>query len=221
MRRRAFLGVLGGAIAARPLAAHAQQSRQMRRIGVLLGNTEGDTQAVAGLAAFKTALQELGWIVGRNIQIDYRFAAADVDRMQTLAKELVVLQPDLIMGHTTPVVAALQHETKTIPIVFIVVSDPVGNGFVASLPHPGGNITGFINIEASLSGKWIDMLIELIGTSDKSWEDAATNAVQRAAKSLRDLRVAEVVKLDMQLDEKGKVETYRAKLNVSFKFEGS
>ena len=162
MRRRAFLSVLGGAIAAWPLAAHAQQSGQKRRIGVLLGNAEGDPQAVAGLAAFKTALQELGWIDGRNIQIDYRFAAADVDRMQTLAKELVVLQPDLIMGHTTPVVAALQRETKTIPIVFIFVADPVGSGFVASLPHPGGNITGFINIEASLSGKWIEMLKEIV-----------------------------------------------------------
>jgi putative ABC transport system substrate-binding protein len=162
MRRRAFLSVLGGAIAAWPLATHAQQSGQKRRIGVLLGNAEGDPQAVAGLAAFKTALQELGWIDGRNIQIDYRFAAADVDRMQTLAKELVVLQPDLIMGQTTPVVAALQRETKTIPIVFIIVSDPVGSGFVASLPNPGGNITGFINIEASLTGKWIEMLKEIV-----------------------------------------------------------
>jgi putative tryptophan/tyrosine transport system substrate-binding protein len=134
----------------------------MRRIGVLMGNAEGDPQAVAGLAAFKTALQGLGWIDGRNIQIDYRFAAADVDRLQTLTKELVVLQPDLIMGHTTPVVAALQRETKTIPIVFIFVADPVGSGFVASLPHPGGNITGFINIEASLSGKWIEILKEIL-----------------------------------------------------------
>jgi putative tryptophan/tyrosine transport system substrate-binding protein len=162
MRRRAFLSVLGGAIAAWPLAAHAQQSGQKRRIGVLLGNAEGDTQAVAGLAAFKTALQELGWIDGRNIHIDYRFAAADVVRMQAFAKELVVLQPDLLVGQTTPVVAALQRETKTIPIVFIIVSDPVGSGFVASLPRPGGNITGFINIEASLGGKWIEILKEIV-----------------------------------------------------------
>jgi ABC-type uncharacterized transport system substrate-binding protein len=162
MQRREFISLVGGAATGWPLAAHAQQSGQKRRVGVLLGNAEGDTQAVAGLAAFKTALQELGWIDGRNIQIDYRFAAADLDRMQTLAKELVVLQPDLIMGQTTPVIAALQRETKTIPIVFIIVSDPVGSGFVTSLPRPGGNITGFINIEASLSGKWIEMLKEIM-----------------------------------------------------------
>ena len=161
MRRRAFLSVLGGAISARPLAAHAQQGRQLRRIGVLIGAAESDPQVVAGVAAFKTALGELGWIDGRNIRIDYRFAAANVERMQTFAKELIILQPDLLMGQTTAVIAALQRETRTIPIVFIVVSDPVGSGFVESLPRPGGNITGFINIEASLSGKWIEILKEL------------------------------------------------------------
>jgi putative tryptophan/tyrosine transport system substrate-binding protein len=162
MKRREFITLLGGAAAAWPLVAHAQQGGRMRRLGMLLGNAEGDPQAVAGLAAFKTALAELGWIDGHNIQIDYRFAAADVDRMQTFAKELVGLQPDLLMGQTTPVVAALQREAKTIPIVFVIVSDPVGSGFVASLPRPGGNITGFINIEASLSGKWIEMLREIL-----------------------------------------------------------
>jgi putative tryptophan/tyrosine transport system substrate-binding protein len=162
MQRREFISLIGGAATGWPLAAHAQLSGRMRRLGVLLGGSENDPQIVAGLAAFKTALQEQGWIDGRNIQIDYRFAAADVDRMHTLAKELVVLQPDLLMGQTTPVVAALQRETKTVPIVFIVVSDPVGSGFVASLPQPGGNITGFINIEASLSGKWIEILKEIM-----------------------------------------------------------
>jgi ABC-type uncharacterized transport system substrate-binding protein len=134
----------------------------MRRLGVLLGGSENDPQIVAGLAALKTALQELGWLDARNIQIDYRFAAADIDRMHDFAKELVALQPDLLVGQTTSVVAALQRETKTIPIVFVVVSDPVGSGFVASLPRPGGNITGFINIEASLSGKWIEILKEIM-----------------------------------------------------------
>jgi ABC-type uncharacterized transport system substrate-binding protein len=162
MQRREFISLIGGAATGWPLAAHAQLSGRMRRLGVLLGGSENDPQIVAGLAAFKTALQEQGWIDGRNIQIDYRFAAADVDRMHTLAKELVVLQPDLLMGQTTPVVAALQRETKTVPIVFVVVSDPVGSGFVASLPQPGGNITGFINIEASLSGKWIEILKEIM-----------------------------------------------------------
>lgn len=134
----------------------------MRRIGVLFGGTESDLQLGMGLAAFKTALGELGWIEGRNVQVDYRFAAADVDRMHAIAKELVALRPDVIVAHTTPAVAAVQRETKTIPIVFVVVSDPVGSGFVESLPRPGGNITGFINIEASLSGKWVEMLKEIV-----------------------------------------------------------
>lgn len=161
MERRQFVAVLGGA-AAWPLMAHAQQSGQMRRIGVLLGSATDDPQVVAGLAAFKAALGELGWIEGRNVQIDYRFGATDTDRINALAKQLVALQPDLILGQSTPVTAALQHETKTIPIVFVIVSDPVGSGFVTSLSRPGGNITGFINIEDSLSGKWIEMLKEIV-----------------------------------------------------------
>jgi putative ABC transport system substrate-binding protein len=162
MKRREFVTLLGAAAAGSPLLAHAQQSGRMPRIGVLIGNASGDALAEAGLTAFKTALQGLGWIDGRNIQIDYRFAAADVDRMRALAKELVALQPDLLVGQSSPVVAALQRETRTIPIVFVIVSDPVGSGFVASLPHPGGNITGFINIEASLSGKWIEILKDIM-----------------------------------------------------------
>jgi len=159
MQRREFIALLGGAAAAWPLAAHAQPSGQMRRIGVLLGGAENDPQVVAGLAAFKAAL---GWVDGRNVQIDYRYAAADVDRMAIFAKELVALQPDILLGQTTGVVAALKREAKTIPIMFLIVSDPVGSGFVESLPRPGGNITGFINIEASLSGKWIEMLKEIV-----------------------------------------------------------
>ncbi len=161
MKRRAFITLLGGT-ALWPLAAHAQQSGPMRQIGVMLGGAEGDPQIVEGLAAFKTALGEFGWIEGRNVQIDYRFAAADVDRMRVFAKELVALQPDVLVGHTTGVIAALKREAKAIPIVFVIVSDPVGSGFVESLPRPGGNITGFINIEASLSGKWIEMLKEIV-----------------------------------------------------------
>jgi putative ABC transport system substrate-binding protein len=161
MRRRDFITVLGGSVAAWPLTVGAQQENRMRRVGVLLGTAEDDPQAHVQMAAITKALQELGWTDGRNIRIDYRFAAADGDRMLAFAKELVGQQPDLIVGSTTQVVAALQRETKTIPIVFVVVSDPVGSGFVASLPRPGGNITGFINIESSLSGKWIEMLKDI------------------------------------------------------------
>jgi len=162
MKRREFITLLGSAAAGWPLVAHAQQSGPMRRIGVLLGGGENDPQIVEALATFKTALEGLGWADGRNVQIDYRFAAADVERMRVFAKELVALQPDVLLGHTTGVIAALKRETKTIPIVFVIVSDPVGSGFVESLPRPGGNITGFINIEASLSGKWIEMLKEIV-----------------------------------------------------------
>src|SRR6202035_2174284 len=158
MQRREFITLLGSAAAGWPLAAHAQQSGAMRRIGVLLGGAESDPQAIDGFAAFRTSLHELGWIEGNNIQIDIRYGAADLDRMRAYAKELVALRPDVLVGQTTGATAALHRETTTIPIVFLVVSDPVGSGFVQSLPKPGGNITGFINIEASLSGKWIEML---------------------------------------------------------------
>jgi putative ABC transport system substrate-binding protein len=162
MKRRQFLSALGGAIAACPLTLKAQPAGHLRRIGVLFGSAQGDRQAVIELAILKKTLEELGWTAGRNILIETRWAASDVARIQGFARELVSLRPDLIVAHTTPVVAALQRETKTIPIVFVVVADPVGSGFVASLPHPGGNITGFINLEASLSGKWIETLKEIV-----------------------------------------------------------
>lgn len=162
MRRREFLGVLGSAAAAWPVVARAQQAGPVRRIGILMGGAKGDSQNEAGLAAFTDALKELGWTNGQNIRIDIRWAAGDVERMKGLAKELVSLRSDLLVGHTTQPVAALQRETKTIPIVFLTVSDPIGSGFVASLPRPGGNITGFINIESSLGGKWIEVLKEFV-----------------------------------------------------------
>jgi len=158
VRRRKFISLIGAAVAGWPLLADAQQPEHMRRVGMLLGGTESDPQMQAGLEAFSKALAALGWTDGHNIHIDYRWGHADVDRMRTLAKELVDLSPDLMVGVTTQAVAALHGETKTIPIVFTIVSDPVGSGFVASLPRPGGNITGFINLESSLSGKWIDVL---------------------------------------------------------------
>jgi putative ABC transport system substrate-binding protein len=161
MERRKFITILGGAAAAWPLAVHAQQNGPMRRIGFLFGGADSDPQIVEAQAAFKAALAQLGWFEGRNLQIDFRYAAADVDRMRVFAKELVALQPDVLVGHTTGVIAALKRETKSIPIVFVIVSDPVGSGYVESLARPGGNITGFINIEASLSGKWIEILKEI------------------------------------------------------------
>jgi len=165
MRRRDFIPLFGGAAAAsllRPLMARAQQpASRMRRISVLLGSTDGDPLTMAALAAFAKALQELGWTDGRNIRIERPFAAVDVGRMQAYAKELVGLQPDLIVAQSTPAAAALQRETRTIPIVFVNVSDPVASGLVASLARPGGNITGFTSSEYSLGGKWMNILKDI------------------------------------------------------------
>jgi putative ABC transport system substrate-binding protein len=161
MRRREFIALIGGAAAAWPLSARGQQTGRMRRIGFLSSNAESDPQAGPFFSAFTDGMRELGWIDGTNIKIEARWAAADLNRIALLAKELVGLQPDLIVGHTTPVMAALQRETKSIPIVFVVVSDPVGSGFVSSLARPGGNTTGFVNLEASMASKWIEFLKEV------------------------------------------------------------
>jgi putative tryptophan/tyrosine transport system substrate-binding protein len=160
MRRRDFIAGLGGA-AAWPLAARAQQPDRVRRIGMLTGFAESDTEAASlDLETFQ-ALAQLGWENGRNVEIDQRWAAGNIDRMRMLAKELVAMRCDVILAVTTPVTAALQRETPTIPIVFTIVSDPVGSGFVASLARPGGNITGFSNIEASIGGKWLALIKEV------------------------------------------------------------
>ena len=159
--RRKFLAtLLGGAAVAWPLAAGAQQSGGMRRIGVLTTFSDRDALAEGWLAAFRKGLDELEWRDGRNVQIDYRRAAGDADRLRAFAKELVARQPDVIFAVTTPAVAALLAETRTLPIVFAQVSDPVGSGFVASLARPGGNVTGFtnINIESSIGGKWLQLV---------------------------------------------------------------
>jgi putative ABC transport system substrate-binding protein len=160
MRRREFLGVLNGAVAAWPLAVWAQQTDRVRRVGVLMGYGEADPEAKALLSELTQGLSEPGWTVGRNLRMDVRWAPG-TDLMHTFAKELVDLQPDVILANTIPVTAALQRETKTIPIVFTIVADPVGSGFVASLPRPGGNITGFSPLEASMTGKWLELLTEI------------------------------------------------------------
>ena len=157
MRRRQFITALGGAVAW-PLAARAQQGERMRRIGVLMGIAESDPAGTSLMTAFMQGLGELGWRDGKNVRIDYRWGAGDAERIQYFARELVALQPDLMVGHTTPVVAALKRETKAIPIVFTQVSDPVGSGFVAGLTEPGGNVTGFTNLESSMSSKLVELL---------------------------------------------------------------
>jgi putative tryptophan/tyrosine transport system substrate-binding protein len=159
MKRREFLGVLSGA-AAWSLAARAQQPH-VRRIGVLVVSAEDDPDTTARLAGFRQGLQWLGWTEGRNIRIDYRFAAGRTDRFQSLAEELVALQPEAILAHSTPIAAALQRESRTIPIVFTNVSDPIGSGFIASLARPGGNLTGLSLYEEGITGKWLAMLKEI------------------------------------------------------------
>jgi len=160
IKRREFITLLGGAAVAWPVVARAQQPDGMRRIGVLIGFAEDDPEAKARLAAFRQGLEKRGWSEGRNVRIDYRYAPAGA-QAQVLAKELVALQPDVILAHSTPVTAALQRESRTIPIVFAVVADPLGSGFIASLPQPGGNITGVAQYEASVTGKWLAMLKEI------------------------------------------------------------
>ena len=159
MKRREFITLLGGA-AAWPLAARAQQGERMRRVGVLMSFGESDPQIKARVAAFREGLQKLGWTESRNIQIDARWAP-HVESLEQSAKELVALQPDVILSATTPTTAALLQQTHTIPIIMAAVSDPVGDRFVASLPRPGGNVTGFLNLEASMSGKWLELLKEI------------------------------------------------------------
>src|SRR5262249_23118791 len=149
VKRRAFISLLGGA-AAWPLAARAQQPERMRRMGALMDLAADDPEGQSRLAAFLQGLQEAGWAVGRNVTIDVRWAAADVESMKRFAKELVALQPDLIFTSSTPATAAMLQATRTIPVIFVLVADPVGSGFVASLPRPGGNVTGFTPIVASL-----------------------------------------------------------------------
>ena len=162
MNRRKILTGLVALAAALPHAAHAQNpGDRQRRVGILMGYAENDSEAQKRLAALKQGLTELGWVEGRNLLINIRWSAGDVDRATVFARELVALNPDVVFCSTTPTTAALHRVTQTIPIVFTVVSDPVGAGFVKSLARPGGNITGFINLEASLVGKWLQLLKEL------------------------------------------------------------
>ena len=160
MQRREFITLLSGAAAAWPLVARAQQTERMRRIGVLVGLAENDPEMKARLAGFRQGLEKFGWSDGSNVYIDYRFAPAGA-QAHLLARELVALQPDLILAQSTPATVAVQAETRTIPIIFAGVADPIGSGFVASLPRPGGNLTGLLLYEEGITGKWLAMLKEI------------------------------------------------------------
>jgi putative tryptophan/tyrosine transport system substrate-binding protein len=161
MRRREVITLLGGVAAMWPVAARAQQSDRMRRIGVMMAVPENDPEYQQFLAAFREGLEKLGWAEGRNIRIDTRWGALDAEAMQRFAKELIALRPDLIVSQSTPTTEILLQQTRTVPIIFALVIDPIGSGFVASLPRPGGNTTGFIAMEGSLAGKWLELLKEI------------------------------------------------------------
>ena len=160
MRRREFIAGLGSA-AAWPLAARAQQGDRARHVGVLMSVVQEDPGGPADVTAFRQGLADLGWIEGRNIDIEFRWPGGDIERVQTFAKELVGLRRDVLIGRSTPTTAALKHETVTIPIIFVNVPEPVEQGFVQSLARPGGNVTGFTNFEASIGGKWLQLLKEV------------------------------------------------------------
>jgi ABC-type uncharacterized transport system substrate-binding protein len=157
MQRREFITLLGGA-AAWPLAAWAQGSQQTRRVSVLLGLGEKDPEAIGRVRAFRVAMRDLGWIEGRNVQIEYRFAGTNLELIDKHVAEVVRLAPDVIVAHSTPVMAVLRPATSTIPIIFAMLNDPIGQGFVSNLAHPGGNITGFSFIDSEIVGKWINLL---------------------------------------------------------------
>jgi putative ABC transport system substrate-binding protein len=172
MNRRDFIAGLGGA-AAWPLAVRAQQRGRVRRIGVLMPYDENDPVSKSYLSTFTKALADLGWTDGRNVRMDLRWGGDDINRIRALARELVGLQPDIILTSGTPETVALQRETRTIPIIFAGVADPVASGLVARLDRPGGNITGFATFEPSMAGNWLELLSETA-----PWAQAGRNHVQ-------------------------------------------
>ena len=161
MRRRTFITLVGSAAAAWPLAARAQQAGRKRRIGVLMAYAENDREYQSHLAAFREELQKFGWTEDRNVQFDYRWAALDPEVMRRFARELIALQPDVILSSSSPTTVSLLEETQSIPVIFANIVDPVGSGLAASLSRPGGNATGFMLFEASLARKWLELLKEI------------------------------------------------------------
>jgi putative tryptophan/tyrosine transport system substrate-binding protein len=169
MKRREFITLLGGAAATWPLAPHAQQPDRMRRIGVLMAHAESDPEFQAYVAAFREGLQNLGWVEGRNFRLDFRWGALDdAELRKRAAIELIALKPDLIVTQNTPPTATMLQQTRTIPVVFVVVADPVGSGFVQNLARPGGNATGFTIMEPTTTGKWLELLKEIAPRSNRA-----------------------------------------------------
>jgi putative ABC transport system substrate-binding protein len=158
MQRREFITLLGGAAATWPITARAQQPERVRRVSMLLGLAQNDPESIGRLKAFRLGMRDLGWIEGRNVQVECRFAGSNLESINKHVAEVVRLAPDVIVANSSPVLAALRPATSTIPIVFVVVNDPVGQGFISSLAHPGGNITGFSFVEPEMVGKWINLL---------------------------------------------------------------
>jgi putative ABC transport system substrate-binding protein len=192
MRRRDFINAICSAAALWPIAAHAQQPNRVRRIGVLMSFSESDAEARAWIAAFEAGLQSLGWGQDHNIRIDYRWVGGDLHRLRTEAAELVGMTPDVLFAAASPALVALNRETRSLPIVFVQVSDPVKLGFVASLARPGGNITGFVNFEHPIGGKWLDLLkdtapgrtrVAVIFDPDNPSQPAYLQAIEAAAPS--------------------------------------
>jgi putative ABC transport system substrate-binding protein len=210
MRRREFIAGLGGA-AVWPLAPRAQQRDSLRRVGLLIGVPENDAEWQSFLAAFIQELARLGWEEGHNVRIDRRWTNDDADLVRTFAKELAGLQPDVIVAITSPATAAMQRETRTIPIVFAVVTDPVGQGFVAGLPRPGGNLTGFSQVEPPIAGKYLQMLKEIAPCIKRiafmynpdfaPWAKSALDAFEAAAQAL------DVDPLDVPVHSDSEIET--------------
>ena len=167
MRRREFIAALGGGAAAWPIVARAQQRERVRRIGVVMAYAQTDPNGQMQVAAFRQQLQKLGWLEGNNLQIDFRYAADDPARIRALAIELLGMSPDLMVSNSNFVTAILQSEVRTVPLVFVSVSDPEGSGFVTNLARPTGNVTGFANFQLSMGGKWLEMLREIAPQIDR------------------------------------------------------
>jgi putative ABC transport system substrate-binding protein len=209
MRRREFITLLGGAAVAWPITVRAQQGDRMRRIGVLMGRDENDPEVKTIISAFTQALADLGWTDGRNVRIDGRRAGGDINRTRALAQELVSLQPDIIVTVGTPATVAVQRETRMIPIVFANVGDPVASGIVERFDRPSGNITGFANFEASLGGKWLELLSEiapglkraaLMFNPDTSPRIGVGTSFGSAARSLKVVPIAAPVHSDVEIE---------------------